>query len=430
VSASHAGPIDEVFWFTQRQPKPVPLSGDIGAVDVVVVGGGMAGLMCARAAHTRGLSVVVLEMDWCGAGASGKSSGFITPDSELELSDLVGLYGPHWARKLWDFALSGCDAIRETVLAEELDCDYQAQDSLYVANSARGERKVRAEYDARQELGCQGTFCEADRVSQVLGAQGYRVGLRGSGTFGIAPYLFCQELKDALTRRGVRIHEGTRVTGLADHALATTGGTIVAGSIVFCADRFLPGLGIVPRDIYHAQTFLGISRPLAAGDRRRMFPDQPLMVWDTELIYQYYRLTGEGRVLIGGASVRYTYARRERHSPGRIARKLQRYLRDHLPEIPIELEYLWPGLIGVSKDLLPVAGRLEGLPHVYYVGGAAGLPWAAALGVRIADRIVEDARSPLDDLFVSARRYPVPYGLQATLGKPIAFAVSHAIVKY
>jgi hypothetical protein len=46
----------------------------------------------------------------------------------------------------------------------------------------------------------------------------------------------------------------------------------------------------VPRDIYHVQTFLGISRPLAAGDRRRMFPDQPLMVWDTELITVPYGL--------------------------------------------------------------------------------------------------------------------------------------------
>src|SRR5690349_948116 len=75
---------DAVFWF-DREEKPLPaLSGTVSA-DAVVVGGGMMGLMCARTLVDRGRRVCVVEAETCGGGASGRSSGFITPDSELEL---------------------------------------------------------------------------------------------------------------------------------------------------------------------------------------------------------------------------------------------------------------------------------------------------------------------------------------------------------
>ena len=53
----------------------------------------MAGLTCAQFLREGGLSVALLEKGFCGAGASGKSSGFITPASELELSELIAHFG-------------------------------------------------------------------------------------------------------------------------------------------------------------------------------------------------------------------------------------------------------------------------------------------------------------------------------------------------
>jgi gamma-glutamylputrescine oxidase len=96
-------PRPHVFWYDQgtglSSPLP-PLSSDI-RTDVVVVGGGIAGLTCAQALNEQGRRVVLLEKDYCGSGASGRSSGFITPDSEMELSSLVRSRGPERAKRLW-----------------------------------------------------------------------------------------------------------------------------------------------------------------------------------------------------------------------------------------------------------------------------------------------------------------------------------------
>jgi gamma-glutamylputrescine oxidase len=103
--------------------------------DVVVVGGGMTGLMCARTLRARGQRVCLLEAETCGAGASGRSSGLITPDSELELRDLLRQFGPEEARKLWAFALGGVEEIRRAILKDRIDCDMQLQVGLFVGAS-------------------------------------------------------------------------------------------------------------------------------------------------------------------------------------------------------------------------------------------------------------------------------------------------------
>ena len=109
-------PLHRVYWHEQRPSADElpPIRADIRA-DAVVVGGGVAGLSCAQTLSEQGQKVVLLERDTCGSGASGTSSGFITPDSEMELSDLVRNRGLERARRLWEFVVRGVDDIRENI---------------------------------------------------------------------------------------------------------------------------------------------------------------------------------------------------------------------------------------------------------------------------------------------------------------------------
>src|SRR5688500_13141586 len=156
-------PLSQVYWYQQRaRPRRElpPLAGN-AEVGMVVVGGGVAGLTCAHALSERGHKVVVLERSFCGSGASGRSSGFITPDSEMELSDLVRSRGLERARRLWEFVVSGVDEIRGNIQGYRIDCDYQVQDSLFLANSPKGASKVIREHDARTRMGYESTLYDA-----------------------------------------------------------------------------------------------------------------------------------------------------------------------------------------------------------------------------------------------------------------------------
>ncbi len=83
----------------------------------------------------------------------------------------------------------------------------------------------------------------------------------------------------------------------------------------------------------------------------------------------------------------------------------------------------------MSKDFAPVVGRHTVFPAVYFAGAAAGLPWAAALGEYLAQKIT-DGREELDEALSPARSFAIGSRLQGVLGKPLAFAASHAVAKY
>jgi gamma-glutamylputrescine oxidase len=201
----------------------------------------------------------------------------------------------------------------------------------------------------------------------------------------------------------------------------TPGGSVSAPHVVVCLDRFAPALGVA-RDTWHAQTFLIVSEPLDAGQREGLFPDGPLLAWDTDLIYQYFRLTGDDRLLVGGGSLHETYA--STHHDSGTPKRLERFVRKTFPALArVKFERHWPGLIGVTRDLLPLAGPAPERPDQLQAVCAAGLPWSVLAG-QAAARAVTGASTDLDPYFSPARRFPLA-GLTSVLPRPLGFALSH-----
>lgn len=418
-----------VYWYSLKNPKPnETLWGEI-KTDIVVIGAGMTGLSCAQKIHDAGRKVVVIEKDFCGSGASGKTSGFITPDSEIELSSLLDTYGPEKARRIWEFVIYGVNSIRKNIERYNISCDYQRQDSLFIANNTSSFKHIKKEHEARTQLGYTSTLYNNTKVKKIIGSKEYEGAVRYPDTFGMNSYLYCQSMKEILQASGVRIYEQTPAKSIVGHEMVTPHGKITADHIIVCTDRFIPDLGILKKEIYHVQTFLGITKPLSLDQVRAIFPNDAMMVWDTDLVYNYFRLTGDNRLLIGGGDLLYTYAHNVTNNTARFGRRLKNYIKKKFPMVDIEMEYLWPGMLGVSKDLLPIIGPDENNDCMFYVGAATGLPWAVALGQYAADHFLYN-RNEFDETFSQHRKFVIGPRLQSLLRTPTTYALSHGIAKY
>lgn len=416
---------EQVFWYTLAEPATAPLTENTTA-DVVIVGGGIAGLTAAQSLSLAGFSVVLLEQDFCGSGASGKSSGFITPDSELGLRDFTTLYGKNKANQLWNIALSGIKIIKENIDQYNISCNYNVQDSLYVANSLSAVDDLAKEYEAQQ---ASTTLYTKDTIQQILGTQKYFGGVRYKNTFGICAYLYCQRMRNVLQQAGVRIFEQSKVERIDSHIVYTARHHVKADYIVVCTDWTLPELNIVPDAIYHAQTFLAVTKPMPDAEIKKIFPTDRLMVWDSDLTYHYFRIIDNNRFLIGGSSVLYTYSKTEKpHSPSML-RNLTAYAQQTFPQVNFDVEYFWPGLIGISKDLVPIAGQDKQRPHVYFVSAAEGLPWAVGLADYVTEKIIS-GRSDLDDIVAPYKKYAIGSILQHIIGKRLSFVLNNGITKF
>ena len=255
-------PKDSVYWYVEnpRSNQVSILTNDI-ETDVVIVGGGMAGLTAAQSFKDFGLEVVLIEKEFCGAGASGKSSGFITPNSEYGLEDLVSKFGKINSKKLWDFATSGADLIQDNIKKYNIDCDYEEQDTLMLANSeSKFKSDLLPEYNIRNDLGYDAKVYNKQELSTILGSDKYYGAISYSGSFGINSYKYCQGISKILQELGVKVFEKSEVIKIEPWGVETAHGhKIKAQYIIVCVDRFLPELKKLEQDIYHVQTFLMIS---------------------------------------------------------------------------------------------------------------------------------------------------------------------------
>jgi gamma-glutamylputrescine oxidase len=416
-----------VHWYA-RTPKqaPIRLEGRIEA-DVVVVGGGMTGLSAAEWLRDQaGREVVLLESTFCGGGATGRSSGFITPDSELQVTDLVRRFGASEARRLWMAALAACEHIHGNVERYGIACDLVKADCLYLGAGRRGLNAVKDEHASRERLGLDSRLYLKDALRAVLDSGRYTGGVRYGRTFAIDPHAYARGMRTVLLGHGVRIFEDTPAVSVARGRVETAHGSVSAPHVLVCLDRFAPELGPT-RDTWHAQTFLIVSEPLDSGLRESLFPDGPMLAWDTDLIYQYFRLTGDGRLLVGGGTLRETYG--PVRDDSRTPRRLERFIRKTFPALAeVRFASTWPGLIGVTRDLLPLAGRSRHDPDQLQAVCAAGLPWSVLAG-QAAARAVTGASTDLDAHFSPARHFDLA-GVASILPMPLSFALSHLFNKH
>jgi gamma-glutamylputrescine oxidase len=394
---------------------------------VAIIGGGIAGLTVADELTRRGLEDIDLfEAETCGAGATGRSSGFITPASELGLYELQHRFGDDIARLLWDAAQAGCDAIDETIARDSIACGRIEADSLFVASTERQFQIVEREHEARRQLGYESKLYRSGEMSEFVGTSAYGGAVRYGDSFAMDPYPYVRALASRLADRGVRIHEDTRLLNVSGRDIATNRGSLTAETIFFCVDFAAADLHVAKPSVYHAQTFLMISEPLDEGALRAVFPGRPFLVWDTDLIYQYFRLTADHRLLVGGGLLSRTYGASRPHDPAAIDHVLDS-IRRRFPVLEsVRFTSDWNGLIGVTKDFLPLAGHLRDRHYVALC--SAGLPWSV-VAAKTAVRSAFDGGDRLEPFLTPHRSFSEVDLLQPVVGRRVSFALSHAYAK-
>lgn len=276
-----------------------PLVGEI-TCDMVVVGGGMAGLFAAKTLIEAGKDVVLIEKSICGGGMSGRSGGFLTPDSELGLRQIEERYGKEAAKQLREYGQGGQDAIVSLAREEKFNCDLQSEDSLLLGWKKGWDKEVRKEFEARQEYGYEGEYVPHKELYQHTEWRYYSSAVRYNQCFAINPMVFCQEMKQYLLKKWVKIYENTTIQNYTHNYIKTSRGSVHCNSIIFAVGKVPKKLHAdFSKDTYGLQNFITMSEPLTEDIVNAMFPQGKLMCWDTKLAFTYFRFTGDNRLVLG-----------------------------------------------------------------------------------------------------------------------------------
>lgn len=198
-------------------PEFKALQGDI-KTDVLIIGGGMAGIMCAYMLEKSGVPYILVEADRICNGVTGNTTAKITLQHGLIYDKIIRKYGIEKAQmyiKAQQTAIKHFDEI-----CKELDCDYKLQNSYVYSlyNRAKIEREVLA----YKKLGVNAQFCETANIPlKILGA------VKVSNQAQFNPLKFCY----ALTK-DLKIYENTKVLELLKDGAVTNRGKIKAKKII------------------------------------------------------------------------------------------------------------------------------------------------------------------------------------------------------
>ena len=150
----------ESVWHARSALPAFPRLEQDCRADVLVIGGGITGLLCAYALKQSGARVLLAEGGRICGGVTGNTTAKITAQHGLLYAKLLRRFG---AERTGLYLQAGLDALENyRTLCRDIDCDFETRDN-YIYTLDR-PKKIHAELEALQRLGYPAEFSDAGEL--------------------------------------------------------------------------------------------------------------------------------------------------------------------------------------------------------------------------------------------------------------------------
>ncbi len=206
------------LWINSAEkPKFGKMTRDI-KTDVLIIGGGITGILCAYMLHKANVDCVLVEADEIGKGVTHNTTAKITFQHGVIYDKLIKNYGVENARLYYEANKKALDKYRE--LSKMTDCDFEVKDAFLY--STEDNNKIIKEYEAYKKIGIESDYSDCLPLPlTVTGA----VKISNQAQFN--PLKFIYSISKELN-----IFEKTKVINIEPHKVKTNNGLITANKII------------------------------------------------------------------------------------------------------------------------------------------------------------------------------------------------------
>jgi gamma-glutamylputrescine oxidase len=374
---------------TAHRWRPRAFEGDLEC-DVAVIGGGFTGLSAALACAERGYSVIVVEAEHIGFGASGRNGGQLIPGLRWMASELEAEFGRERADALFDLCWRQ-NRVKARIEKHGIACDPKAG-HLEAAWTPKDfdAMKREADYLAARFGYASDVVGKVDMAAHIASPL-YHGGIHDPQGGHFHPLNYAIGLAKAAEAAGIGVLEGERVNRIAEFSdgsseLFTAREIVGARYVIDATDSWIgdlePDLGryTVPIMNYNIAT-----APLANADA--LLPSDSAVA-DSRFVLNYFRLSADKRVIFGGGE-RYSQT-----PPRDIAAFVRPFMAQVFPQIAdAKIDYGWGGAVAVTMNRLPHIGRRG---NVFFAHGFSG---HGALVTTLAGELIAEAMAGTAERF-------------------------------
>lgn len=357
---------------TAELPSFPPLNGDL-KTDVLVIGGGLAGLLCAYHLAQQGVDYALIEADTICHGVTRNTTAKITSQHGLIYQKILRQFDADTARLYHQANELALERYRR--LAEIIPCDLEAKDAfVYALDDTRG---LDAELDALNKAGIHADFVKTLPLP-------FRIA--GALCFRNQAQFHPLKLVSAIAK-GLNIYEHTPMRSYENGSVVTPHGAIRATRIIM-ATHF-------PLINKHGGYFLKMYQDRSYVLALKGAQDADGMIRDESSKGLSFRNQGD-ILLIGGGS-----HRTGKHSSG--WRSLEAFAKKHYPDAKEVCR--WAAQDCMTLDGIPYIGLYsKSTPNLYVATGFNkwGMTSSMVAAMILCD-MVQGRENPYAPLFDPSR---------------------------
>lgn len=414
---------DALWRDTAGLPMALPALSGSNSTDVLIVGGGIAGVTTALHLAEAGVDVVLVEAGQPGDGATGQSGGLVAPDFIRHAPDTIrAMLGRDAGDRLIGLVGGSAGRVFDLISRYGIDCD-ASQDGFYTpAHTTALAHHQRGLAEQWRACGHDVGIINALDAKQRFGADKYCGALRFADGGSLNPLGYVRGLVRAAVRAGAQLFADSPVEAMArcddGWNCRTPGGRIGARRLVLAANGGNATLHPAMRRTslpLHVLQFA--TTPLDPAQRLAILPGGGALTDKAPYLFTA-RLDGLGH-LISAFPMSFLVRGEQAYH-----REARRRLRQHFAALPDpDIAYLWQGLAWVNSSFLPELYDLgEGAIAIQACNGR-GIATNTALGIEVATFLASGNR---DALSVQPRApKPIPFHAAAALLPKLAMSMAY-----
>ena len=376
--------------------------------DVVIIGGGIAGLSSAYWLKQRdkNLKIAIVEKNEIGSGATGRNAGFITCGSVEHFNRMVLKHGEDRALEIWKFSEENLKLLKEHIIDNFIDDDseiyFEQHGSFSLASTENEYHELKQSYELMRRMGIHVENLTEVDIEKRLGAKEFVGGIKYINDGSVHPILLLRKLYSILINMGVEFYENHEVYNITScnnsRIVKTNKHQFETSLVIMATNAYSPLLNSYFSDkIFPTRGQILITSPVTK------FMEGPCYA---NFVLDYFRQLPTGELVIGG--FRQLQKQKEVGYSDEITDEIQtaleQFLNKHIPNVrSAAITHRWSGIMGFSVDGEPLVGSLPTDNQVFFIAGFTGhgLGLAFHAAKALASSIMGDE---LPD-FISAKRF-------------------------
>jgi len=395
------------YWIDSVKPVEYTQLKEDKNTDVLIIGGGLAGITTAYCLLKAGKKIILVEDGLIGSGETGRTTAHLTAALDDRYYDIENIFGEEGSRIAAESHTAAIDWIESTIRNENIECDFERVDGYLFLHPSDKAENLQKEFEATQKAGLKTEWLT--QTHYIAAYNGSCVKYPRQAQFHIMKYM--QALAGVVKRMGGEIYTRTRAEKINKKGAECNGFTIGAANIVVATNSPVNDMVTMHTKQAPFRTYV-----LGAKIPKGSLPHS--LWWDTGNMntkwftapYHYVRVqpfdNGYDLLISGGEDHKTGQADDEGIREEDRYDVLEKWTRKHFPSIT-DIVYHWSGQVLEPLDYMGFIGKNPGDDNIYIVTGDSGngMTHTTIAGILLTD-LIEGKENKWASLY-SPKRIPI-----------------------